>query len=67
MAHGAHFSFETRPMVDFQIGNARYGGLYRYLGRRAIFRTQTLRAAGIRIFPTQTFGFLVLREEFRSK
>ena len=67
MAHGAHFLFETRSMIIFPIGNERFGGPFRYLGRRAIFRTQTLRAAGIRIFPTQTFGFLVLREEFRSK
>ena len=54
MAHGAHFLCETRPMIDFQIGHARYVGPFRYLGRRAIFPPQTLRAAGIWIFPTQT-------------
>ena len=32
MAHVAHFLLETRLMVDFQIGNGRYGGLFRYLG-----------------------------------
>ena len=47
MAHGAHFLFATRPTVDFHIGNARYGGPFRYLGRRGIFSRQTLRAAGI--------------------
>ena len=55
LAHGEHFLFETRPMIDFQIGIERYGGPFRYLGRRAIFLTQTLRAAGIWIFSTQIF------------
>ena len=50
MAHVAHFPFETRPIIDFDIGNERYGGPFRYLGRRAIFPKQTLRAAGIWIF-----------------
>ena len=54
MACDAHFLFESRPMIDFQIGNERYGGPFRYLGRRAIFPTQTLRAAGICVFSTQT-------------
>ena len=54
MAHGAHFLCETRPMIDFQIGHARYVGPFRYLGRRKIFPTQTLRAAGICVFSTQT-------------
>ena len=40
MAHGAHFLCETRPMIDFQIGHARYVGPFRYLGRRTIFPTQ---------------------------
>ena len=52
MAHGAHLLFETRLMVAFQGGNERYGGPFRYLGRRAIFPTQTLRAAGIWILST---------------
>ena len=47
MAYGAHFLIEARPMIDFQIGYERYGGPFRYLGRRAISPTQTLRAAGI--------------------
>ena len=56
MAHGAHFLCETRQMIKFQIGTARSGGSFRYLGRRAIFPPQTLRAAGIWIFPTQPSG-----------
>ena len=59
MAHGAHFLFESRPMIDFQIGNERYGGPFRYLGRRAIFLTQTLRATKIWIFSTQTVRLLL--------
>ena len=55
MAHGAHFRFETRPMIDFQIGNELYGGPFRYLGRWAILLTQASRAVGIGISPTQTF------------
>ena len=42
-AHGAYCFFETRPMIDFQMGNARSRGSFRYLGRRAIFPTQTFR------------------------
>ena len=37
MAHGAHFVFETRPMVGFQKENERSGGPLRYLVRRSIF------------------------------
>ena len=61
MAHGAHFLCEARVMVEIQIGTARSGAPFRYIGRRAIFLTQTLGAAGIWIFSTQTFGVLVLR------
>ena len=62
MAHGAHFLFETRSMIIFPIGNERFGGPFRYLGRRAIFPTETLRAARIWIFPPQNFGVLVLKK-----
>ena len=55
ITYGAHFPFETRPTIDFQIGNKRYGGPFRYLGHLTIFPTQTLRAAGIWIFSTQIF------------
>ena len=47
MAHGAYFRFESRLIVELHIGNARSGGSFRYLGRRAIFLKQTFRAAGI--------------------
>ena len=53
MAYGAHFVFESRPLIDF-LKNERYSGPFRYLGRRTIFPTQTLHAAGIWIFSTQT-------------
>ena len=56
MAHGAHFLFDTRPMIYFKRGYERYGDPFRYLGRRAIFPTQTLRAAGIWIFSARTSG-----------
>ena len=54
MARSAHFPVETRTMIDFQKRNERYGGLFRYLGRRAIFPTQTLRPAVIWIFLNYT-------------
>ena len=41
-------------LSNIEMGNARSGGPSRYLGRRAIFPTQTLRAAGICVFSTQT-------------
>ena len=56
MAYGATFLIGTRPMIDFQLGNERYGGAFRYFGRCAIFHPQTLRTAGIWIFSTQTSG-----------
>ena len=59
MAHVAHFPFETRPIIDFDIGNERYGGPFRYLGRRAIFLKETLRASGIWIF-SRKFSRLVV-------
>ena len=52
MAYGAHLLSETRPMINLSSGNERYGGRFRYLGRRAISPTQTLHAAGIWIFST---------------
>ena len=66
MAHGAHFLFETRVMSEIQIGTERYGSPFRYLGRGAIFSIQTLRSAGIWIFPSQTLGVLLLRKELRT-
>ena len=59
MAHGAHFLCESRLMVEFHVGNARSGGSFRYLSRRAIFPTHTFRAAGIWIFLSSTQSFLV--------
>ena len=47
MPYGAHFLFDTRPMIDVVLRNERYGGEFRYFGRRAIFPAQTVRAAGI--------------------
>ena len=67
MAHGAHFLIETRPIINIRIRNERYGGPLRYPGRRAIFPTQILLAAGICIFPTRTFGVLVLRTEIKNE
>ena len=57
MAHGAHFHFESRLMIEFHIRNARSGVPFRYLDRRVISSIQTSRAAGIWIFHAQTsFG-----------
>ena len=56
MAHDTHFLCETRVMVEFQSGHARSGGSFRYVGRRAIFPTQTFRAAGIWIFLYKLLG-----------
>ena len=46
-------------MIDFQIGSENYGGPFRYLGRRAILPTQTLRAAGLWIFSTVDTNFSI--------
>ena len=43
LTYGAHLLFETRPMIDSHSGHERYGGPFRYLGRQAIFPTQTFR------------------------
>jgi len=59
MAHGAHFPFENRSLFDFQMENERYGGPFRYLGHRAIFPRQTLRAAGIWILTNTNVSIAV--------
>ena len=46
-------------LYSFQIGSERYGGPFRYLGHRAIFPRQTLRAAGIWILTNTNVSIAV--------